>query len=117
MPLVLDTGPVLALLNADDRHHKRCLRMVEAVREDLVVPAPVLVEIDYWVLKLLGRAAWETFVEDVAEGAYRLHHPNEDDLVRAAGLERARNHLETLLERERALRKPPGPFHFGWHDP
>jgi predicted nucleic acid-binding protein len=88
MPLVLDTGPVLALLNADDREHERCVALVAAWKEDLVVPAPVLVELDYWVLKLLGHDAWEVFVEDVADGAYRLHQLDEDDLVRAAELER-----------------------------
>lgn len=59
-----------------------------AVGEDLVIPSPVLVEVDYWVLKLLGAAAWETFVEDIARRAYRLDHPDERDLVRAAELER-----------------------------
>lgn len=88
MPLVLDTGPILALLDADDHYHARCVAMVQDVREDLVVPAPVLVELDYWVLKRLGHAAWQAFVEDVAEGAYRLHRPDEADLVRAAELER-----------------------------
>ncbi len=94
MPLVLDTGPILALLNSADRDHARCVAMVEDVGEDLVVPAPVLVELDYWVLKLLGHHAWETFVEDVAEGAYRLHSPDEDDLVRSAALERTYSDLD-----------------------
>jgi hypothetical protein len=34
---------------------------------------------------MLGR---ETFVEDVAERAYRLHRPDEAELVRVAELER-----------------------------
>jgi uncharacterized protein len=97
MPLILDTGPILALLNADDRDHERCVEMVETRREDLVVPAPVLVEVDYWVLKLLGAAAWETFVEDVADGAYRLHHTDEADLVRSAALERTYADLDLGL--------------------
>jgi hypothetical protein len=87
MPFVLDTGPLLALLDADDPDHERCLAMVEEIAEDLVVPGPVLVELDYWVLKLLGADAWTVFVEDVARGAYRLHNLDEDDLLRAAELE------------------------------
>lgn len=87
MSLVLDTGPVIALLANDDPEHKRCLAMVEAVDEDLVVPSPILVEVDYWLRKL-GRAdIWASFVEDVADGAYRLLHPDETDIVRAAELE------------------------------
>lgn len=97
MALVLDTGPVVALLDAADPEHERCLAMVEDVGEDLVVPAPVLVEVDYWLLKLFGPAPWETFVEDVANGAYRLHHLDEADLVRAAELERTYESLDLGL--------------------
>jgi predicted nucleic acid-binding protein len=88
MALVLDTGPVLALLDAGDPDHGRCVRMVEQVGEDLVIPGPVLVELDYWILKLLGQDPWRIFVEDVEKGAYRLHHPDATDLVRIADLER-----------------------------
>jgi predicted nucleic acid-binding protein len=97
MALVLDTGPILALLDADDPDHGRCREMVESIGEDLVIPTPVLVEVDYWVLKLLGQAAWATFVEDIARRAYRLHHPDESDLQRAAELERAYASLDLGL--------------------
>jgi predicted nucleic acid-binding protein len=52
VPLVLDTGPLLALLDADDPDHERCLVMFDEIAEDLVVPAPVLVELD-WVYATL----------------------------------------------------------------
>jgi predicted nucleic acid-binding protein len=86
--LVLDTGPILALLDAGDASHSRSLAMVEETREDLVVPACVLVEVDYWTRKLLGPETWEIFVEDVASGAYRLEPLTVQDLQRAAELER-----------------------------
>lgn len=88
MPLVLDTGPILALLDADDPAHASCVTMVEEAREDLVVPVCVLVEVDYWVHKLLGRDTWEVFVEDVSDGAYRLEPVTVEDLRRAAELDR-----------------------------
>ena len=89
MALVLDTGPIVALLDASDPEHERCVQMVaERPREDLVVPAPVLVEVDYWLWKLYGADPWEAFVADVAEGAYRLHQLDEHDLLRSAELER-----------------------------
>lgn len=97
MALILDTGPIVALLDASDSWHARCVSMVEEVGEDLVVPAPVLVEVDYWLVKLYGQAAWETFVEDVCRGAYRLHHPDEADLARAAALERTYESLDLGL--------------------
>jgi predicted nucleic acid-binding protein len=97
MALVLDTGPIVALLDAADPEHERCASMVTDVGEDLVVPAPVLVEVDYWLLKLYGPDPWRTFVEDVARGAYRLHHVDEQDLVRIAELERKYDSLDLGL--------------------
>lgn len=88
MALVLDTGPVLALLDAGDPAHESCVEMVEELREDLVVPTCVLVEIDYWARKLLGTEVWDVFVADIAAGAYRLEPLTLDDLQRAAELER-----------------------------
>jgi uncharacterized protein len=97
MALVLDTGPILALLDAGDPAHERCVALVERIDEDLVVPALVLVEVDYWMLKLLGHDAWDVFVEDVARGAYRLEPLGVDDLRRAAELERAYAELDLGL--------------------
>jgi len=85
--LVLDTGPILALLDAGDPAHARSVAMVEEVQEDLVVPTCVLVEVDYWTHKLLGHETWNVFVEDVASGAYRLEPLTLEDLVRASELE------------------------------
>jgi uncharacterized protein len=86
--LVLDTGPILALLDAGDPAHERAVAMVGEVNEDLVLPTCVLVEVDYWAHKLLGEETWSIFVEDVASGAYRLEPLSLDDLQRAAELER-----------------------------
>lgn len=85
--LVCDTGPLLALLDADDPEHADCVELVERLDEDLVVPSPVLVELDYWVRKGLGIDVWRAFVEDVERGAYRVIEPSVPDIMRAAALE------------------------------
>jgi predicted nucleic acid-binding protein len=85
--LVLDTGPIIALLDAGDPQHQACVSMFDELGEDPAIPVPVLVEVDYWLRKLFGPEAWRTFVEDIAGGSYRLLHIDEDDLVRAAELE------------------------------
>jgi predicted nucleic acid-binding protein len=95
--LVLDTGPIVALLDASDPEHGRCAGLVARVREDLVVPVPVLVEVDYWLLKLYGPDVWQLFVEDVERGAYRLHQLDERSLLRAAELERTYADLDLGL--------------------
>jgi predicted nucleic acid-binding protein len=71
--------------------------MVDELREDLVLPSCVLVEVDYWTRKLLGPAAWDIFVEDISSGAYRLEPLTLDDLRRAADLERQYEELDLGL--------------------
>jgi predicted nucleic acid-binding protein len=87
MALVLDTGPILALLDATDPDHERCAGLVGDTREPLVVVGPTLVEIDYWIRKRLQPVAWTVLVEDIALGAYRLENLGAEDLLRVAELE------------------------------
>jgi predicted nucleic acid-binding protein len=94
MALVLDTGPIVALLDSSDPSHRPCVDLVEDLGEDLIVPAPVLVEVDYWLRKLFGHQPWDVLVSDVAEGAYRLHDLDVADLTRAAELERRYESLD-----------------------
>jgi predicted nucleic acid-binding protein len=85
--LVLDTGVVLALLNARDRYHRACVQMAEGTREPFVIPAAILGELDYWISKRMEPAAWRIFVEDIDRGAYLLEPTTEDDLVRTVALQ------------------------------
>jgi predicted nucleic acid-binding protein len=88
MALVLDTGPVLALLDADDPFHTRSVEMIDAFDERLVLVAPTLVEIDYWIRKRLTADVWQALVDDIAAGAYHLEDLTAADLSRVAELER-----------------------------
>ena len=94
MALVLDTGPILALLDADDPAHTSCVSLLDDTDEPLVVVAPTLVEVDYWIRKRLQPEVWSIFVEDIARGAYRLEHLTDDDLTRVAELETAYSDLD-----------------------
>ncbi len=47
MALVLDTGPLYASLDRDDADHHACRRLIEIADEPLIIPEPVLVEVDY----------------------------------------------------------------------
>ena len=86
MALLLDTGPIVAALDEDDPEHDRCLALL-AGGDDRLVPSPILAEVDYWLSKLGSLRAWADFAADISGGAYRLIHPSEADLIRAAELE------------------------------
>ncbi len=87
MALVLDTGPILALLDADDPAHLRCVSLLDEIDEPLVVVAPTLVEVDYWIRKRLQAEVWSIFIEDIVAGAYHLEDLAAEDLIRVAELE------------------------------
>ena len=87
MALVLDTGPLLAALDAADPDHERCADLITGAPEDLIVPALVLAELDYWCDKRLGASVWIEFLDDVLAGAYRVEAPTEADLERCRELQ------------------------------
>jgi uncharacterized protein len=87
VPLVLDTGPLLAALDAADPDHPRCAELLEEADEDLVVPALVLAELDYWCHQRLGVGAWIAFLDDLLVGAYRPECPTPGDLTRCHELQ------------------------------
>jgi predicted nucleic acid-binding protein len=68
--LILDTGPLYATLDRDDAAHRICRRLVEAANEPLVVPSPVLVEVDYWIQQRLYPSVLVALLDDIAAGAY-----------------------------------------------
>jgi predicted nucleic acid-binding protein len=85
--LVVDTSVVVALLVREDPDHDRCVELARVLDEELVVPAPTLVEIDYWLRKYDAVGGWRSFVEEIADGRYVLHHGDEREARRAAELE------------------------------
>ncbi len=72
MALILDTGPLLASLNRRDSDHAACRRLIEEATERLVVPSPVIPELDYLVAERLGTGAMVAFLRDVSSGAYEI---------------------------------------------
>jgi predicted nucleic acid-binding protein len=45
--LILDTGPLVAMLDASDPDHERCAELIQGSTEPRVVPVCVLVETEY----------------------------------------------------------------------
>jgi uncharacterized protein len=70
--LVLDTGPLYAALDRRDADHQSCRRLIEQANEALIVPGPVLVEVDYWVHKWLIAGVFIALLDDITAGAYQI---------------------------------------------
>jgi predicted nucleic acid-binding protein len=80
--LILDTGPVYASLDRGDRDHGRCRRLIEDANETLIIPAPVLPEVDYLVADRLGPAPMLALLRDIEDAAYRVEDLVGADYVR-----------------------------------
>ena len=87
MALVLDTGPLLAAFDTADPDHERCAALLTGAEEDLVVPALVLGELDYWCAERLDPGVWLAFLDDLLAGAYRVEPPTGADLERCRALQ------------------------------
>jgi hypothetical protein len=80
--LILDTGPLYASLDRADRDHARCRRLIEECGEALVLPAPVLPEVDYLVSERMGPAPMIALLRDIERGAYGVEDLTAEDYIR-----------------------------------
>lgn len=56
--------------------------MIEAADEPLVIPAPVLVEVDYWIHARLYPGVLVALLEDITSGAYLVEELRAEDYGR-----------------------------------
>lgn len=95
--IVADTGAVVALLDADDRHHNALLRLFEEDPGAWVLPWAVLPEIDYLALSRLGLAVELAFLADLAEGVFAVEWGDGRDMARAHEIARRHRALKLGL--------------------
>jgi len=86
MALILDTGVVFAAIDRRDAHHRACRRLLESVGEMLLVPAPVLPELDYLVTQALGVGPMLAFLDDIGAGAFVVDELEHEDYGRVRAL-------------------------------
>src|SRR5262249_3103426 len=86
MALILDTGPPYASLDRSDAAHQACRGLIEAATEPLVLPAPVLVEGDYWIHTRLHPGVLVALLDDIADGAYLVENLLPQDYRRVREL-------------------------------
>ena len=81
---LVDSGPLIALFDRDDRHHARVKGFLAKARLKLISTWPVLTE----TCALLRQAAADDFLEYVCRGGVKVAQLSEDDLSTMLALRR-----------------------------
>lgn len=88
MAVLLDTGILYAYYDRQDSWHRRAAKVFAAAGGGLIVPAPVISEVDYLLGQRLGRDARSVFYEGLAGGYYFVADLPVDRYGRVAELNR-----------------------------
>ena len=86
MALVLDSGPLFALMDRRDAAHQACRGLIERSDEIVVVPSPVLAEVDYFIHARLDPSVRVTLLQNIRAGALRVENLQEQDYDRVQQL-------------------------------
>ena len=84
--ILIDTGPIVAFFDKDDRHHSVCVELLKEIKEPLVTTWPVLTEC-FYLLSFSWNAQdvlW-TFIERGGVGIHSLemkHYVQCHELMR-----------------------------------
>ncbi len=86
--ILADTGAIVALLDADDRHHADLRELFESDPGAWVIPWAILPEVDYLLSKHVSQETQQDFLADVVDGAFAVEWGERRDLHRADELTR-----------------------------
>jgi uncharacterized protein len=84
--LICDTGPLYAAMDEVDEDHAVCAELLSERREQLLVPAPVLVELDWLASRRLGPLPFENVLTDIEDGILRVVDLTRGDYQRVGQL-------------------------------
>ncbi len=82
MALVLDTGPLYAALDRGDASHQSCCNLLYQFRRELIIPAPVLIEVDQLAYSRRREREFNVLLADSVEGAYDVEDLLPEDYER-----------------------------------
>ncbi len=88
MALVVDTGPLYAWFDADDPDHERCGLLLDGIDEAIIVPAPVVVELEWVATSRGGREAFGTCIDNIESGSLEVADLTVNEYGRAMALVR-----------------------------
>ena len=79
MSLLLDTGIVYAYYDRSDAWHDRARALVQGEQRGLILPAPVVPEVDHLLRQRLGARSHLTFYSGIVQGYYLIADLPKDD--------------------------------------
>ncbi|TDC25700.1 PIN domain-containing protein [Streptomyces sp. 8K308] len=82
--LIVDAGPLYALLDRRDAWHTRSVRLLESHPSPLVVPTLLIAEVAHLAERRLGSRAELLLAQDLAEGSLVADPVHPDDWLRIA---------------------------------
>ncbi len=88
MAVLLDTSAIIALAGINAPNHHDVRAALATIKEPLVVPLPVLPELDYLLAKRTGSAGALTVIQSLITGNILVDHLTHADLERAMELMR-----------------------------
>jgi uncharacterized protein len=84
--LILDTGPLVAAADPTDPACGPCAALLEGTREPLVIPAPILAEVEYLSRRAGVPDAFADILGHATRGAMRIVDLTTADYVRVGEL-------------------------------
>jgi predicted nucleic acid-binding protein len=94
---IVDAGALVALNNARDDDHARVLRVFESYPGQLLIPDPVIAEVDYLLRELVGIDAELDFLSNLIDGTLAIEHLTTDDYSDCRDLIRRYRNLDIGL--------------------
>ena len=82
--LIADTGPLVAMLNAEDKHREACAALFCRFRGPIIVPAPIVTEVAYFLQIEPGPAVEAAFLDALARGEMIVEATTAQDFARMA---------------------------------
>jgi len=88
MALLLDSGFLFASLNATEQEHQSTIRVLQTVREPIVLPVPAITEVAYLLARDVGNEAAAYFIACLATTELILETPTQEDYLRTSQIVR-----------------------------
>src|ERR1051326_1302523 len=84
MASLLSSVFLFASLNASESEHQATVRVLENIREPIVLPVPAITEVAYLLARDISNEAAADFIASLASTELTLENPRQEDYSRSA---------------------------------